>query len=437
MMTNKLFITLIIFLLHASINAQRFTKNSLFNEEFENVGEIPANWSQEIIVGNVSWIGANGGHQQHPQNAYSGAYNAFFFSGEDVNSVCRLITPLINLGGQQQATLSFWYAMDMWVTDIDTLRVKYRSSPSSPWILIKEYSQKQTEWKRETFELTNISAEFQIAFEAVGGYGYGICLDSVDIFEVVSMLEYYQDFENDGNIPDSWTQEQLSGITQWEFATGGFLGQPESAYSGAYNARFYTENYDHDTALLITPLFDFSIYDELALFFYATIPPWNNDIDQLDVLFKNDTSTTWHKLLSITEGQQDWQQFKIQLPALSPQYQIAFRAISNYGYGICIDNVSLWEGVLTSFAKVHSKNRCTIFPNPIQNHCVTITFSENILSSGKIDVYDITGKKIISKDIFRGKNQTQIKFPQHLLNGIYIIRIATKEFIYTKKLIKI
>lgn len=65
--------------------------------------------------------------------------------------------------------------------DQDELRVYYKSTPSDTWTLLAEYTNGISAWTKDSIALPSPSANYQIAFEATDGYGYGVLLDDITV----------------------------------------------------------------------------------------------------------------------------------------------------------------------------------------------------------------------------------------------------------------
>ncbi|MDY0348855.1 MAG: T9SS type A sorting domain-containing protein [Tenuifilaceae bacterium] len=167
----------------------------IFYEGFENGGKIPTGWTQQFVLGSRSWRFENGGYApagaptfRHPSAAYAGSYNALF-QDESVGPIRRLITKEINLVPYGSATikptLCFWHAQDSWGGATDELRVYYRRSSSSDWVLLEHYTSAAPNWTlREMLLPDDAKTETcQIAFEGISNWGWGVCIDEVKIEE--------------------------------------------------------------------------------------------------------------------------------------------------------------------------------------------------------------------------------------------------------------
>ena len=71
---------------------------------------------------------------------------------------------------------------------------------------------------------------------------------------------------------------------------------------------------------------------------------WGSDIDELYAYYRTNSSDTWHQIFSTTTNHESWtndQSQDISLPNTSSTYQIAFKVIGNYGYGVGLDEICI------------------------------------------------------------------------------------------------
>lgn len=168
-------------------------------------------------------------------------------------------------------------------------------------------------------------------------------LIGIFFFEVNFAQVFTEDFENGGSIPSGWTQEYVSGTTDWIFQNGGYNGHPAAAYAGSYNALFFTPNHNGYTTKLVTPAIDLSSGTDFRLTFYYASEKWNADQDTLKIYYKTSASGTWIKIATYDVNQVSWRKKTVPLPNPSSTYYIAFEGTGEYGYGVCLDNVTVTE----------------------------------------------------------------------------------------------
>ena len=155
---------------------------TLFSEDFEDIS-IPAGWTQE---GSGTWTFQIGDHNNGVNGAGHGTYNALC-DHTSRNNVTKLITPTIDLSSVSSAELSFMHVQRAWGSDIDVLKVYYRTSTSGTWIQLAEYTSAFATWTLEDgIVLPNLSSTYQLAFECTDNYGYGVGVDYVNIVQGAS-----------------------------------------------------------------------------------------------------------------------------------------------------------------------------------------------------------------------------------------------------------
>jgi M6 family metalloprotease-like protein len=172
--------------------------------------------------------------------------------------------------------------------------------------------------------------------EALASYSQTLC-------NSVTSLPYRQGFE-DAIIPDCWTQEYVSGTSDWAFQEGGYDGSggyPSSAHSGTGNACLYVGSWTPSVTKLISPPIDLTGSPSPVLKFWHTQQSWSGRIDILRVFYRTSATGTWTQLAIYTTDTPSWTIESIDLPNTSSTYYIAFEATTNYGFGVCIDDVEI------------------------------------------------------------------------------------------------
>ncbi|WP_431110101.1 T9SS type A sorting domain-containing protein [Winogradskyella poriferorum] len=155
-----------------------------YEEGFENGGVIPDCWTQEYEVNTADWVFASGATSTLT-TPHTGSYNARFYSPNYSGDQTKLVTPMMDISGLTNPTLSFWYAQPAWGGDQDELRVYYKTSTAGSWTLIpgQVYTSSVTTWTEVVVTLPSPSAEYYIAFDGTSGYGYGTVVDDVKVEE--------------------------------------------------------------------------------------------------------------------------------------------------------------------------------------------------------------------------------------------------------------
>ncbi len=166
-----------------------------FVETFENSGQIPLGWTQEYVAATVNWTFRSGSPAApgYPSAAHGGLYNAcLYFEDNNVFHTTKLVSPMINLGtGTQNTRLSFWHCMANYSGDQDELRVYYRTnSTGAAWTLLAEYKKNVQAWTNMVLTLPNPTPTYYIAFEGRAKYGYGVCVDDVNVTGDLAQTPY-------------------------------------------------------------------------------------------------------------------------------------------------------------------------------------------------------------------------------------------------------
>ncbi len=217
---------------------------------------------------------------------------------------------------------------------------------------------------------------------------------------LISSLSYSQifteDFENGGNIPSGWTQEFVNNNIDWIFQDGGHVdagvGHPANAHGGSYNALFTISTHTNDGAKtkLISPSFSLTSGNDYYLTFYYANEHWNSDQDTLKVYYK--ASGQWHLIQTYDVSQPNWRK-KI-LPIPNTATNIAFEGESEYGYGVCIDDVRLDQinrlpDVITCDASFTDDGGSSSNYSDNQNYIVTYKSDNNSCIRAVVDYYEI------------------------------------------------
>ena len=181
-----------------------------FAEGFENDGSMTAGWTQAIQSGDYEWACYDYGPNNHPASAFEGSYYACFFH-EDYDEVeTWLVSPPLDLGEDPDTPyLSFWHYMAAWEDDLDELHVYYKGVSETEWTLLAVYDEETPAWTCRLIALPTTSRVFQIAFSGISRYGYGVCIDQVEIIESEPSFAFWQ----------------LGWFTESEIQTGGIADE--------------------------------------------------------------------------------------------------------------------------------------------------------------------------------------------------------------------
>jgi photosystem II stability/assembly factor-like uncharacterized protein len=166
-------------------------------------------YQQEYASGTTNWISASS-NLNNTVNPRTGNGLGLFYINNYSHPVTRLIPPVVNLTGATAPKLNFSYTNVSWDSDIDELKVLYKTSLGGTWTVLATYTAETTAWQDITLDLPNQSSEYYVAFEAKSNYGRGLTLDDVSIVDVTLGTLFENGFES--NSPLS-TGPKMMGVS--------------------------------------------------------------------------------------------------------------------------------------------------------------------------------------------------------------------------------
>ena len=172
-----------------------YSQTIYISENFDESGK-PINWTYDFVSGDdIEWKYLNGGYTPgdqgtgEPAYAFQGEGNAVFYFASINNETTKLISPAFNLGNAVKPELVFWHAqVDKLYAgsyNHDELRIYYKKSTISDWVMIAEYVDEVTDWTKRTIQLpdSSLSETYYLAFEGKTKNGFGTCIDSMFVIE--------------------------------------------------------------------------------------------------------------------------------------------------------------------------------------------------------------------------------------------------------------
>jgi hypothetical protein len=231
---------------------------------------------------------------------------------------------------------------------------------------------------------------------------------------------FFENFDDyPGEKPDGWTTElEVLPSRVWQFVNGGGTKHPEipgsrkppSASSGLVNALFFYESMAHESAILITPPvnLEYTVKPELR-FQHAQMegnlgPGLAHD--ELRVYYKTHIDSVWRetrKIGQFTDAVESWTEQTILLPAgaFVPTCYFGFKATTNYGWGVCIDDVTILEtGVQARYvdAVTIQQENTNIIPTGSKNNPVLRINISVKGNSGTVTLNSIKVKSLNTSD---------------------------------------
>lgn len=194
----------------------------LLETGFEGATSLPAGWTQNQISGSATWsiqAGGGGSGGNNPATARSGSNNATLYIGNSNENKTRLTSPAFDTVGFTNPSLTFWHTQTLWSPDQDELKVFFSSDGGTNWTELAHYTANVSAWTQRTLNLPTISANSRIAFEGNAKYGYGVCLDDIqvtgipDTISLVSVSATDASSSEVGPDPGTWTITRIGNTT--------------------------------------------------------------------------------------------------------------------------------------------------------------------------------------------------------------------------------
>ncbi len=257
-----------------------------------------------------------------------------------------------------------------------------------------------------TSTLTGLSSNttYHIRAYATNSNGtfYGEDLQFTTLCGIITLFPYNEGFENGGIIPSCWSQTYVTGTLNWTYQAGGQSGHPAAAHTGSYNAFLYKNSSTASVTKLITPPMNLASLMNPQLTFWHTQALWSPDQDELRVYYRTSAAGTWTLLATYTSNITAWTQETLSLPNGTNDYYIAFEGTAKYGYGVCIDDITVsgtgqtltvtpsnqnvtYPAGSTSFSVTSNSSWtvtsdaawCTVTPSGIGNGTITANYTQN------------------------------------------------------------
>lgn len=214
-----------------------FAQQRVLDEGFETTaaGALPTGWTQEPADAAAKWtVEKDNGSLSHPASCATGT-GRIKLKATGASDEVLLISPAFDNTRLAASILVFDYAAIRPNGGVaDSLKVYYRLASNRPWTLVKSYGEADT-WTRDTIDITQRYATFQIAFGVAAKDGaLGVALDNIHfssrpICTAVTDVEVYNKIHTEAKI--RWSGS-LSADYNVVISTKELVVDPASAVDG-------------------------------------------------------------------------------------------------------------------------------------------------------------------------------------------------------------
>jgi len=265
------------------------------------------------------------------------------------------------------------------------------------------------------------------------------------------ILEGFEAAAIPDNINFFTTEDYVTG-PHWELNTSVSNGGIKCVYFNNFN-QFGSPDVELQSGTIDLSGLD-SDEELLLTFDYAYNKRDSDDDEWLQVLVSNDCGENWSVRKSIhgnvlgpvvsntsyvPTSASEWKH--IEVTSINSSYYVSnfmykFLFKSDDGNNIYIDNINIypesWLGLDNGLIK---DPEVTIYPNPATDQ-INIQINSDVLSSSRIEIFDVSGKKIANLDQGISNDKTIGFSTNGLATGLYYVRVTMNNSTVTKKFIK-
>jgi len=135
-----------------------------------------------------------------------------------------------------------------------------------------------------------------------------------------------------------WQQEYVLGTVDWAS-----FSPYNTAHSGTGFAFFHYDDLGGNKTKLISPTLDITGLSSPYISFWHSQEAWDIYQDKLKVFYRTSPTDTWTQLFHYTTDIVAYRMDSLALPNASSTYQIAFEGEGNWGEGIRIDDITVYD----------------------------------------------------------------------------------------------
>lgn len=259
----------------------------------------------------------------------------------------------------------------------------------------------------------------------------------------VNSLPISTGFESAGATPTGWLMYDGNGNSNNWVVT-----RVNNANSGHNNSTYfmYHDNFTYaagETNYAIAPTPNVSASND-SIEFWVAYAQYQAEQDRLDVVYSTNCGQTWTSFWNkagsalatapatqngfIPAGAADWRKEVVALNTVPAGAMIAFKATSDYGNRVFVDDITLRVGAATSVAEVVAGAAVQLSPNPARESA-TLEFTLGVSNNVRVDVVDMAGRMVqagADMKLAAGAQKVTINTAT-LPAGLYMVRLQTEQ----------
>ncbi|MFW6103795.1 MAG: T9SS type A sorting domain-containing protein [Bacteroidota bacterium] len=390
------------------------SKSLPFIENFLTSDSLPEGWYEHNYQNKSNWNIGEGATNSLPDTAAEGEYNLVFLGEEGDSS--RMITPPIDMNGEEYIHLSYFVAIPGTNGNADHLNLYIRYADTLNWHLVRSYRDTISGWRSDSIYLPRPSSDYRLAFEGVGHNGEGIVLDAVNIFRDTSAFIPKFVVSDDTVCEEDFLYFMMDGDTDedysysWDF---GYGASPRYADGPGPHTIHYTYPGEKTVRLTVNGIYQTT---RKAAVIVDPLPPKPGievNGDTLSIQNEGD-SIQWHDEYGPIESATD----SIYIATEGGEYRV--EVINPYGCSVFSDvytdiNVSL---------PPNKSGELKIYPIPAEER-IHVQYSSNESQKARLSVVNTSGTTVKSKEVNLriGKNKESFSIAD-LSPGVYIVRFS-------------
>ena len=391
-----------------------------FTENFTQLDTLPAQWYEYNYQDKQNWSVKEGGANNSPDNAAEGQYN-LLFEGEADDSA-KLITPRVNLSGEEYVHLRYFVALPDNNGNVDHLNIYIRYSDTLKWHRVRSYRESISGWQYDTLYLPRPTDEYRVAFEGVDHNGGGVVLDAVEISRDTNAVKPGFQVSNQRVCEEEFLHftTNTTGFESysWDF---GYGAHPRYASGPQPHTVRYTEPGEKTVKLTINGIYQTTVKNALIVDTLPPRPSINVNRDTLSV--PGEGEIQWYYEENAVPMEQD------SIPGAYGNIYIAedvgvyrVKVTNQYGCSVFSDTLNYAGPNLTTPA-TNQKGQLKVYPVP-SGERFYIQYTADRFYKARLTMVNTLGTVVKEKEIefHQGVNKKSLN-GSGLSPGIYFIRI--------------